>query len=408
MSAPTLQVLVGFQTTTGFATPFQLDNATYGLLGTGTLGGFQMVDVTDQVQSVAITRGRNREMEQFNAGTAVVTLYDPLRKFDPLNTASVYYPFIEPRQPIQILAGGVSLYVGVIADWNLDYGYTAAGDVTTVNCSDNFTVLANQSMVAWTPVAQLSGARVSAVLTRPDMVYQGAYAVQAGSSTLGAFDIAAGTNVLTYLQTVTASERGFLFIDAAGTLTFLGRLAAINTVASIAFTDAGAGVPYQSLENQFGDELLYNSVQAQSPAGDVQSVEDATSVAQYQAQQYSKLDLLNSTTSEVLALANSILGQYRNPVLRFTAVTTQLAALSAADQAAVLDADLVDTVSVKKSFASGAPASVTQTTTVSGISHTITPGSHVVKLTLESVDQRAFLTLDSAVLGILDTNLLAF
>ena len=69
MAAPTIQVLVGFQTTTGFGNPFQLDNATYGLLNTGTLGGLAYADLTSIVQSVNITRGRNRQLDQFNAGS---------------------------------------------------------------------------------------------------------------------------------------------------------------------------------------------------------------------------------------------------------------------------------------------------------------------------------------------------
>jgi hypothetical protein len=88
MSAPTIQIQVGFQTTANFGTPFQLDNPTFGELDTGTLGGVQLVDVTDQGESISITRGRNRETEQFNAGTATVVFDDPQRIFDPLNTAS--------------------------------------------------------------------------------------------------------------------------------------------------------------------------------------------------------------------------------------------------------------------------------------------------------------------------------
>ena len=47
MSVPTMQVLVGFQSTTGFGTPFMLDDAFYGVLdtaGRGTLGGITFVD----------------------------------------------------------------------------------------------------------------------------------------------------------------------------------------------------------------------------------------------------------------------------------------------------------------------------------------------------------------------------
>jgi len=423
MTAPTVQVLVGFQTTAAFGTPFQLDSTTvpgavsYGLLDTGTLGGYQMVDLTSMIRSVSITRGRNREMEQFTGGTAQLQIYDPTRILDPLNSASIYYPFVAPRQPVQVLAGGVTIYSGFITDWDLDYGYTESANVTTVACADAFTVLANQSMNAWTPVEQSSSARVAAVLTRPEVVYQGAYSVGTGSSTLGAYAIAAGSNVLSYLQTVACSEQGFLFMNAAGTLTFTGRAAVLNPVSSIAFVDTGSGgIPYRTLTNQYGDELLYNYVQTQSPAGPTPAAtaSDATSIALYQAQQLTKLDLLNSTVAEVTALGAYLLGRYRDPVLRFTGVTVQLAALSAADQVTALSTDLTRIASVQKTYSVGTPASVTQTLIVSGIKHSITPGSHAVEYTFESTDQAGYFTLDSTTVpgavsfGRLDTNLLAF
>ena len=411
MSSPTLQVLVGFQTTVNFGTPFQLDNATYGLLDTGTLGGYQMVDITTLVRSVGITRGRNREMVQFNAGTAQMQIYDPTRLLDPLNSASIYYPFVAPRQPVQVLAGGVTIYSGFVTDWNLDYGYTNSMNVTTVACADAFTVLANQNMNYVMPSAESSSARVAYVLTRPEVVYQGPYSVGTGSSTLGAFAIAAGTNVLTYLQNVATSEQGYLFMDAAGILTFTGRAAVLNPISSIAFVDTGSGgLPYMTLKNDFGDQLLYNYVQTQSPADPVNpsTTSDPTSISLYQAQQYTKLDLLNSTVSEVAALGNYVLGKYRNPVLRFTGVTVQLAALSTADQTTALSTDLTRIASVQKSYSVGTPASVTQTLIVSGIKHSITPGSHVVEYTFESTDQAGYFTLDSTLFGVLDTNLLAF
>ena len=422
MSAPTLQVLVGFQTTVNFGTPFQLDSTTvpgavsYGLLDTGTLGGYQMVDLTSMVQSVSITRGRNREMEQFNGGTAQMQIYDPTRILDPLNTASIYYPFVAPRQPVQILAGGVIIYTGFVTDWDLDYGYTTNANVTTVACADAFTVLANQSMNAVTPSAESSSARVAYVLTRPEVAYQGPYSVGTGSSTLGAFPITEGTNVLSYLQNVACSEQGYLFISSNGTLTFTGRAAVLNPVSSIAFVDTGSGgIPYRTLMNQYGDELLYNYIQTRSPAYDTpppgiaaSTASNANSISLYQAQQLTKLDLLNSTVAETAALGEYLLGRYMDPVLRFTGVTVQLAALSTADQVTALSTDPTRIASVQKTYSVGSPASVTQTLIVSGIKHAITPGSHVVEYTFESTDQAGYFTLDSALFGVLDTNLLAF
>lgn len=408
MSAPTIQVLVGFQTTANFGQPFQLDDSVYGLLDTGTLGGYQLVDLTSQVLSISITRGRNREMEQFNAGTASIRFKDPQRILDPLNASSPYYPYVGPRQPVQIYANGIQIYSGFVTDWDLSYDFVVNGDVNTASCSDAFTVLANQNMNQWTPTEQLSGARVDAVLNRPEVTYQGPYIVKTGSSTLGAFQIAAGTNVLTYLQNVSTSEQGYLFINASGSLVFLGRSYNLP-VSSLTFSDTGSGVPYSALTNAFGDELLYNYIQTQSPAGATPEVtSDATSIALYQAQQYSKLDLLNSTTTEVAALGNYLLGRYKDPVLRFTGVGVQLSALDSDDQYLVLSADISEISSVTKTFSTGTPATVTQNVFISGISHQITPGDHRIKFTFESVDNNGYFTLDSTLFGVLDQNLLAF
>lgn len=414
MSLPSITVRVGFQTTVDFGTPFQLDNDTYGRLApsvsppAGTLGGIQFVDVTEKVTSITITRGRNRQTESFNAGTASVAFRDPERELDPLNEDSIYWPFVGPRQPIEILANGITIYTGVITDWNLEYDYTLNGNVMVAQCADAFTVLANMTMAQWTPSLENTGERIFAVLTRPEIDYQGPYNIDFGASELGAYQVNQGTNVLQYLQTITASEAGWLFIDASGRLRFLNRRTTLNPSPDIEFTDDGSGVAYQSLTNQFGDELLFNSVQMQSPAGAVQTAQDTNSIALYQAQQYSKLDLLNSSTGEVQDLANAFLGLHKDPLLRFTGVSVQMAAQPPAHQDDILTAELVDVVSVEKSFATGSPASVTQIVIVSGVSHAITPGSHVVNFTFENIDQRAYLTLDHPTLGKLDSNRLAF
>jgi hypothetical protein len=408
MSTPTIQVLVGFEQTTGFATPFQLNNATYGLLDTGTLGGIQLVDLTDQVLSISITRGRNRELEQYNAGTASVRFKDPQRILDPLNASSPYYPYVGPRQPIQIYANGIAIYTGFVTDWDLEYDFVVDGDVNTASCADAFTVLANQNMNEWTPTAQLTGARIEAVLNRPEVTYQGPYSLEAGSSTLGAFQVSDGTNVLNYLQLVSASEQGNLWITATGSLAFQGRT--YNpTVSDLTFSDDGSGIQYSKLTNAFGDELLYNYIQTQSPAGaSPETTSDATSISLYQAQQYTKLDLLNSTTAEVAALGNYLLGRYKDPVLRFTGLEVQLAALNYDDQYTVLGAEITYITSVTKTFSVGTPATVTQNLFVSGIRHNITPGSHTVGFTFESVDGNGYFTLDDELFGVLDQNLLAF
>jgi hypothetical protein len=407
MTVPTYQVLVGFQTTTGFGQPFQLNDAVFGLLNTGTLGGLAYADLTSLVLSVNIKRGRNRQLDQFNAGTAQVVFNNNSRILDPLNTSSIYYPFVLPRSPIIIYANGTPIYTGFVEDWDLDY-QNANQSRMFARCVDAFGTLANQQLNAFTPSAQTSGLRVEAVLDRPEIAYQGARSIGTGSSTLGAYAVSQDTNVLNYLQQVNTSEQGYLYTSADGTLTFKGRSSVLNPVSGASFTTNGTGIPYMSLVNQYGSELLYNYIVTQSPAGAAQTNSDSTSISLYQAQNYNLLSLLNSTTSEVNGLGAYLLGKYRNPVVRFTGVSCELAALTSAQWATIFAIDLTSIVTVQKDYNTGTPLTESQTLITSGIEHRIVPGSHIVSYTFESTDGNQYLTLDDAIFGTLDNNLLSF
>ena len=375
--------------------------------GRGTLGGLTFVDLTSIVESVNITRGRNRQLDQFNAGTATIAFNNQTEVLNPSNTASPYYPYVLPRCPVQILANGIPIYTGLVTDWNLDYDISNK-DMMYASCADNFTVLANQALNALTPSSQATGARINTILDLTEINYQGARSIDTGSSTLGAYAINQDTVCLNYLQQVNTSEQGYLFMSANGTLTFKGRSSVLNPVAGATFNTDGTGLPYQTLINQYGDELLYNYIITQSPAGGVQTTSSANSIALYQAQQYALTNLLNSTTTEVAGLGNYLLGKYKDPVLRFTGLSTQLTALSSANQNIALTLDLTSICSVVKNFVVGTPATETQTLIVSGVSHNITPGSHIISYTFESTDQNQYLTLNDTIFGTLDNNLLSF
>jgi hypothetical protein len=408
MTVPTYQVLVGFQTTTGFGTPFQLNDAVNGILNTSRLGGLEYYDLTSLVLSVNIKRGRNRQLDQFNAGTAQVVFNNNSRILDPLNTSSIYYPFVLPRSPIIIYANGTPIYTGFVEDWDLDYQNANQGRMFA-RCVDTFGTLANQQLNAFTPSAETSGLRVDAVLDQPEVAYEGARSIGTGTSTLGAYAVSQDTNVLNYLQQVNTSEQGYLYTSADGTLTFKGRSSVLNPVSGASFTTNGTGIPYMSLVNQYGSELLYNYIVTQSPAGAAQISSDSTSIALYQTQNYNLLQLLNSTTTEVAGLGAYLLGKYANPVVRFTGVSCELAALTPAQWSIIFAIDLTSIITVQKDFSTGTPTSQSQTLIVSGIEHRIVPGSHIINFVMESVDGNQYFVLDNAIFGTLSTtNLLSF
>jgi len=382
MSQPIVRVFVNFGLVDLSADPFQLDNATYGLLDTGTLGGTEFFDLTYLVKSVSTNRGRSRQLDQFNAGSAVVVFDNSNRDLDPLNEDSQFYPEVLPRVQIKITANGIPIFTGLVVDWNLDYDLTGQ-DVMTAVCSDDFTILANQAFDAFTPSAELSSDRVTSVLNRPEIEYIGAREIGVGTSTLGAYAVNEGTNVLNYLQLVTKSEQGFFYISSEGALTFKGKDDILTRNLDAVFNDDGTGLPYQSLTNQFGDEFLYNYIVTESPAGGPFIASDLTSQTKYQYQQYVLTDLLNSSASEVENLGVFLLDRYKNPYLRFTGLSSQMIGLTQSEQNIHFDLDLTDICSISKTFPTGTPSVITQEALVSGISHSVTPGSHTIKFTLE-------------------------
>jgi hypothetical protein len=373
------------------------------------------VDVTEFVQSVSITRGRSRQLDEFNCGTAQINLWNKTRTFDPLNQSSPYWigaptnqTGIVPRLPVQILANGIPIFTGLITDWDINYDL-GFNDTATVQCADNFTVLSNQQINVVTPSVEKTGARIDTVLNYTEIAYQGARSIDVGSSTLGAFQIDQDTNCLNYLQQINTSEQGFLYMSANGTLTFKGRASVLNPVSGATFNGDGTGLPFNSLMNQYGDELLYNVINTQSPAGAIQTTSNATSIAQYQSQTYSLTDLLNSATLEVAALGSYLLGRYQNPILRFNGLQSQLSGMTTAQQNIVLGLDLTSVCTVVKNFVTGTPSSDSQTLIVSGVNHTITPGNHVISFTFESTDANVYFVLDDAIFGTISTtNLLSF
>lgn len=405
MSVPETRVEIGLTLVGGGVDPFKLDSATQGILGTNQIAGLEFYDVTDFVQHVSITRGRSQQLQYFQAGTATVVFKNQGREFDPLNTDSPYYPEIKPRRYIQITTDGTIIFYGLINDWDIEYDL-AGNDSAIAYCSDYFSILANMKMSASTPSAQLSGARVNYVLDRSEVSFVGGRNIDAGSSTLGAFAIPADANVLNYLRQIERSEQGSFFVSSSGDVVFRDRNYLPNLI--IEFSDAGDGLPYSSLTNEYGDELLYNRVVLQSPAGSAVTASDSESINDYQISELSWLDLLNSSTTEVSSLASYLVSKFSEPRVRFTGINLELSGQSSANIEALLQIELADYVNLKKSFDVGLPASVTQFSTVSGISHDIRPDSHRIGFNIEFVSDYVFLILGNETYGKLDESILSF
>ena len=130
-----LTVEIGFSTTAGSGTiPIN-----------STLASITWTDVSSDVRSCSIKRGRSSELDSFNTGSCQITFANADRKYDPENAAGTYYGKLTPGRPIRIRAtppsgSATGIFFGFIDQFNQQY--TNPSDaVAIVTASDAFKVM---------------------------------------------------------------------------------------------------------------------------------------------------------------------------------------------------------------------------------------------------------------------------
>tara|TARA_R110000772_G_scaffold125272_1_gene231944 strand:- start:768 stop:2003 length:1236 start_codon:yes stop_codon:yes gene_type:complete len=411
MARPTEKVELGFDLTGNNTGPyFRLDDATAGVLDNTAwlLGGTVFFDVSAFVKGFTTRRGKSRQLDRFNTGQASVVFDNNARTFDPEYTSSPYYGQIIPRREIRITSGGVVTYFGSIDDWNLFY--EPNGDnLSEAVCSDALRILANQTLSAFTNVAQQSGERVSAILSRSEIDWGiDARQIDVGLQRLGADVVDAGTNALGYLQTVEASEPGSLFIGKSGKVTFKDRAVAPTSSVSI-LSDDSSGISYQGMQVVYGSELLYNDINITTIiTGNTSTAVDSLSQGIYGNLTLSEDNLLMESDADALELAQWYSTLYGNPEFRFESVEVILNDLSTDAQTEILDLELGSVVKVI--FTPGNPAqspAITKFAEVIRLDNSVDSQFHKVSIGFSTLET-AFFVLNDTEFGRLNTGALGF
>jgi len=417
---PTLGVSIDFANGPAFGNPLILDDPTTPL-GTGILADApgDVVDVSDIAIQVSVRRGRNRILNKFEAGTAVVVLADNNGDFSPANTSSPYYGKLLPLRKIRIYAdyddgGGTDryyLYSGYITTYNSTYGLGVDETSTiTLQCVDGFRLLNGISIstVAGAGSPQLSGDRLNTLL---DVVSWPVSQrdINSGDSTLQADPGTSDRDLLGAIQLVESSEFGGFFLDAEGNATFLSR----DTISKKAdetptvFADDGTGITYQQIEFANDDTLLVNDVTVTRLNGTSQNVFDQTSIDTYFLHSGKRDGILVQTDAEALNQAQTLLVARKNTTDRIDSMTLNLLDSSAPTKiVAGLNLEIFDLVNVTKTVPGG--STITKELFVQGVQHDITQTMFNTKiLTAEPLIQ-AFILDSTTSQGRLDSGILSY
>jgi hypothetical protein len=375
------------QIETGFiVNAFELDNVTSGVLDNTFFvldGNTEYANVMADCTKVNVRRGRRDVGDQFSAGTMTFTIQDVDGIFNPFDDNSPYYdtpqskPGLAPMRKVQLIRYDLSnnaqyLFSGYVVDYN--YNFALGGlDTVTVYCADQFYLLSQTYMNEYNVSAELSGARITSVLDLPEVAYPASpRSIATGTVNLGhdaSYTVPAQTNVLQYITQINeTAEFGRVFMSRSGTITFQNRIGTTLSASVADFHDDGTGIKYDGLGITFEANQVINRSVVTGLNGTTSTATNAGSIAEYFTQTSAITNSLLHEQTAMDAAAAYLL--HPQPEPRFTEVETKFLMLTNAQKDTLATVEIGDTISIKKTFPSGAGTTqLAQDLSVEGIEH---------------------------------------
>jgi hypothetical protein len=412
MAVPVVNAIINFSTGPSFAQAMILDQ---GILDTNVLADSAavIVDVSNQVNRIETKRGRNALIDEFQTGTLALRIVDQNGDFNPENPASPYYTFLTPMKKVQITATYGSTTYPIFSGFITSYVTTyprEAEDVTytTITAVDAFRLAQNAqiSTVAGTSAGQLSGARINNILDQiswPATMRD----VDAGLTTVQA-DPGTNRTALAALTTVTQSEYGAFYVDAAGSFVFQDRAVTAGSIGGTptVFADDGSGIDYNDVAWILNDVLVFNKATITRAGGTAQVALNQASIDKYFLHSYFLDGLLMQTDAVALDYAQAYVASRAETSIRCDAIVLDLYTPNYnSGIIAALDLDFFDPITVKTTQPGGSV--LEKTLQIFGVSMAITPNSWKTTFTTLEPVIDAFI-LDNSIYGTLGYNVLSY
>lgn len=345
-----------------------------------TDGSQTYVDITSRLKGWTWKYGRNDELGVFEAGSGSVLLDNSDRAFDPSYTASPYYGNVKPRKMFELVARWNAVEYPVFVAYAQGFpqewpSATQTGGQVLVSLVGGEALLNTYDLVVgFTRSAELSGARIDAVLTEVG-IPAGLQDTDTGTVMIDAITVdQPGTSALSYARSVAAdSEFGQLFAAKDGKLTFHDRQRRLNASILHTFSDVGGGHRYDTeFKTAWDDAYLANYVRVDGAADtDPGIAENAASQLDYVTVTKTMSSRL-SDYNDREALANYVVSRYAQPLQRAPALPLQGARAPSTQWPVILDLEVSDRIRIRQFDGSAVPIVLTQN--VEGIRHTCKPG----------------------------------
>lgn len=369
-------------------------------------------DFSIQVMAVSTRRGRNRLLNSYEAGEAIITIKDDNGYFNPQNTSSPYYP-VRPMNKVRlaIFNSDQPIFTGYVTSMRTEFarGQEDYNKVILV-CNDLLRYL-NQIQITTVTGAgsvQKSGVRIGKLL---DMA---GYPATPRSIATGDFDMQAdpGTsrNLLDAIRTVQDSENGAFFINDHGVPSFYSQTGVGTNATSDSWrfndTDETYGglfsaIGFTDAKVNFDDGILFNNITVTRTGGSPQTASSPTSIALYGQRNATRDNTLNVSDSDALVIAKNLRNTLQYADIRIDQILVPYMGKTSLMQSALRSVDLYFPREAWKIMADS--STIKKKYVITGIQWEITKQSFWVRYLLQEPLVRLFV-LNSTTLGTLDYN----
>ena len=364
---------------------FRLDDPIRGVLDQNVLGpSTSYASVIDGTTSISVFRGRRDIGDQeILAGTMSFEMLDTTGIFNPFDYEGPYFDpdneeaGLAPLRRVILSRENEVLFKGFITSYSYTFELGNL-DRVSVNCADEFYILAQTYLSEWNVTEQLSSDRVTDLLDLPEVDFPALQRnISTGTVTLGgtgAYTVDEGTSVADYAAQIQRAEQGRIFIDRNGNFTFQPRIGNTLSAPVIDFHDNGdAGTAgFDQLGIAFDADQVVNraTVQILHSPSTPQVAEDLASQTKYLIQTTAIRGSLLHDDASALELAEYLL--VPNPEPRFTNVSVGFVSLSEAQRDLAAVVDIGDTITIQKTIQVGAGTQeLAQELAIEGVQHQI-------------------------------------
>jgi hypothetical protein len=384
------QIAVTFDFSSGatFGTGFVIGSPDNGVIGVSSFGADDViiptVDLTPDVYSIAIRRGRNIMKDQYEAGTATVRVLDPQGFFNPQNPASPYFGYLVPLRKVRISATTDTAEYFLFSGYVNDYRYTfPVGQETAyvdILCSDAFRLfqMANVATIADTGAGQDTGTRINKILD--DVLFPNSMrSISTGDTTCLADPATLRTSLEAIKNAEFSEGLGAFFMSPDGTAVYKSRSEVTATLGDTAIEfNQTTGIPYKAVKYAFDDKLIINSVVFNRVGGTAQNVFSQDSIDRFFPHSLTQENLVAEDDAQVLGIAQNYVNTRKETTIRIDEMTVDLQD-PAVPTDTLIGLDYFDNLEITNVTESG--STIVKTLQAQGFAWDITPNRMQVTIT---------------------------